>query len=213
MDVKAVGFDLFGTLIEAKADVNECISSMSTYLYNHGFSINDENFTESYRSTILKYRKIRRENLREVNNRIWLCDTLNNMGYDTEATDPVIVSAVESYFSLWQLSVFPEVPESLKRISQRFKTGLISNFTDSGFLLRTLNKLCLNEYFDSIAISDSVGWRKPHPRIFKYFLDSLGVEAKESIYIGDDPDADIKGAQDYGIKAVLILRQENDRKK
>ena len=71
--VKAVGFDFFGTLVEAEADVNECISSMCSHLDDCGFCFDDGDFLESYRATVRGYRTIRNEDLREVNNRIWLC--------------------------------------------------------------------------------------------------------------------------------------------
>ena len=82
MNIKAVGFDLFGTLVEAKADVNDCISSMCLHLEGSGFSFEKEDFLESYRTTVRGYREIRNEGHREVNNCVWLCDTLNKMGYD-----------------------------------------------------------------------------------------------------------------------------------
>ena len=187
--------------------MNECISSMCSHLDDCGFSFDDNDFLESYRATVRGYRTIRNEGLREVNNRVWLCDTLNKMGYDVEATDPAIVSAVERYFGVWRLFMYPEVPEALERISRGYDTGLVSNFTDSSFLRISLMKFGLEGYFDSVVVSDAVGWRKPHPRIFVHFLDSLRVEAEEAVYIGDDPDADVRGARDAGITAVLIRRQ------
>ena len=126
MSVTAVGFDFFGTLVDAKADVNDCISSMCNHLHSCGFGFNDNDFLESYRATVRGYRTKRNEDLREVNNRIWLFDTLKKMGYDVKATDPVIFSTVERYFGVWQLSVFPEVYEALERISQGYRIGLVS---------------------------------------------------------------------------------------
>jgi putative hydrolase of the HAD superfamily len=206
MEVKAVGFDFFGTLVEAKADVNDCISSMCFHLEGCGFSFDPKDFHESYRATVRGYREIRNEDLREVNNCVWLSDTLNNMGYDVEATDPEIVSTVEQYFDVWKISVYPEVPEALERISTEYKTSLVSNFTDSSYLHRILSKFSLESYFDSIVVSDSVGWRKPHPKIFKKFLDTLNIETEEAVYVGDNLDADIMGARDMSITAVLIQR-------
>jgi putative hydrolase of the HAD superfamily len=108
--------------------------------------------------------------------------------------------------------MYPEVPEALERISLVYNTGLVSNFTDSGFLHRSLRKFGLEGYFDSVVVSDAVGWRKPHPRIFKHFLDSMHVEAEEAVYIGDDLDADIRGAGDMGMTTVLIFRQGAESK-
>jgi len=64
LPVRAVGFDLFGTLVEAEADLNECILSMSRHLDSHGFSFDDDDFLESYIAAVLGYRTIRNEDLR-----------------------------------------------------------------------------------------------------------------------------------------------------
>lgn len=213
MSVEAVGFDFFGTLVDAKADVNDCISSMSSHLHSCGFGFNNNDFLESYRATVQEYRTKRNDGLREVNNRTWVHDTLKKMGYDIKETDPVLFSTVERYFDIWQLSIFPEVYEALERISQGYRIGLVSNFTDSGFLLRSLKQFGIENYFETIVVSDTIGWRKPHPRIFQNFLDSMNVEAEEAVYVGDNPEADIKGAQNAGIIAVLISRQGDEGRK
>jgi hypothetical protein len=41
MPIKAIGFDFFGTLVEAEAKVNDCISSMCNHLHNLGYSFAD----------------------------------------------------------------------------------------------------------------------------------------------------------------------------
>jgi HAD superfamily hydrolase (TIGR01509 family) len=206
MVVKAVGFDFFGTLVEAKAEVNDCLSSMCRSLECHGLRLSKVDFLKSYRTTVRGYREMRNKGFREVNNCVWLCDTLDRLGFNVEVTDPVIVSTVKQYFDVWETSIYPDVHETLERISSEYKTSLVSNFTDSSFLYRTLKKFDLETYFDSIVVSETVGWRKPHPRIFMRFLDSLHVEPEETVYIGDDLHADIRGARDMNIIAVLILR-------
>jgi FMN phosphatase YigB (HAD superfamily) len=208
VEVKAVGFDFFGTLVEAKADGKDCISSMCNHLKDCGFSFNEDDFLESYRVARAHAQEVRNEELREVNNCVWLRDTLNSMSYDIEATDPVIVSTIERYFDVWEISVYPEVPEVLERISMEYDTSLVTNLSDSSFIHRTLRKLGLESYFDSVVVSDDVGWRKPHPKIFETFLKSLRVEPEETVYVGDDLDADIKGARDMDITSVLILREK-----
>ena len=101
----------------------------------------------------------------------------------------------------------------MERISMEYRTSLVSNFTDSCYLHRILWKFGLESYFDSVVVSDVVGWRKPHPRIFKVFLDSLRIEPEEAVYVGDDLDADIRGARDIGITAVLIQRKGDKDKR
>lgn len=57
--------------------------------------------------------------------------------------------------------------------------------------------------FDEIFISSRIGFRKPEPAGFHYVLKQTGFEAREAVFF-DDLDANIKGAEQLGIKAVLV---------
>ena len=45
--------------------------------------------------------------------------------------------------------------------------------------------------------------------IFQHFLNLMGFRADEVVFIGDDLEADIKGAKEAGMKAVLIMKARN----
>jgi len=49
---------------------------------------------------------------------------------------------------------------------------------------------------------------KPHPLIFLAALDSAGVEAEESVYVGDQYSCDVVGARGVGMKPVLVDRYD-----
>ena len=85
MLVKASWIQLVRNAGRSRGGVNECILSMCRHLDIHGFSFDDNDFLESYRTTVLWYRTIINEGLREVNNRIGFCDTLNRMYYNVKA--------------------------------------------------------------------------------------------------------------------------------
>ncbi len=57
--------------------------------------------------------------------------------------------------------------------------------------------------FDEIFISSRIGFRKPEPEGFHYVLKQAGFEAGEAVFF-DDFDANIKGAEALGMKAVLV---------
>lgn len=209
MVIKAVGFDFFGTIVDAEADSKTCILSMCEHLQQCGYEISRDDFMANYRSVALTHRKTRHEDLREVSNFVWVADTLRRMGIETEAFNPSVVSAVEKYFDLWRLTLAPESPMVLERLGEMYEISLVSNFTNSTFLHNSLKKLGIVKYFDHIIISDSVGWRKPHPKIFKHFLKSSKVKACEAVLIGDELEADVKGAKEMGMKAVLLDRSNN----
>ena len=208
--VKAIGFDYFGTLVEAEAEVSDCLVSMCGHLHELGYSFSDEAFLNTYRNIVRQKRSTRYEKFKEVNNSVWVSDTLNSMGFETDSDHPEILSTVEKYFAEWRLTLYPDVIPVIKNLREDFKIGLVSNFTDSNFLNKTLRKFDIEAFFDSVTISDNCGWRKPHPYIFQEFLKSLDTRPGEIVFVGDDPVSDVKGAKDMGITTVLIRRTNKD---
>jgi len=91
----------------------------------------------------------------------------------------------------------------LAYLQQKYTLHIISN----GFKETTLTKMdtCnLNPYFTNVIISEDVGVNKPDRAIFEYALEKAGAEKHESIMIGDSLEADIRGAQNFGIKAIFF---------
>ena len=64
--------------------------------------------------------------------------------------------------------------------------------------------------FDSTVFSCSVGLRKPDPAIYRLALDELGVEPADAMFVGDGANDELAGAERVGMRAVLILRPEQD---
>ena len=65
----------------------------------------------------------------------------------------------------------------------------------------------IEHLIDVVVLSDDIGINKPDRRIFDHALRKAGATAEESIIIGDNPDADIKGAVDAGWKAIYFNRE------
>ncbi|ASJ07247.1 TIGR02253 family HAD-type hydrolase [Thermococcus pacificus] len=63
-------------------------------------------------------------------------------------------------------------------------------------------RLELDEYFGGVFISDHLGVKKPHPKIFRKALRKMGVEPGEAIMVGDRLYSDIYGAKQVGMRTV-----------
>ncbi len=63
-------------------------------------------------------------------------------------------------------------------------------------------RLELDPYFDEVLISDSLGVKKPHPRIFKRALRDIGVKPEEALMVGDRLYSDIYGAKNVGMTTI-----------
>jgi len=99
-----------------------------------------------------------------------------------------------------------EILADIRMYRQSFKTGLLTNFSE---VLRPM----LNSHwnvdgtFDEIVISCEIGMIKPHADIFEYMLKKLGCTAEETLFIDDKP-ANVEGAHDIGLHAVLFTNRQ-----
>ncbi|MES2457686.1 MAG: HAD family hydrolase [Bacteroidota bacterium] len=91
-------------------------------------------------------------------------------------------------------------------------TSLLSNtgFIKGKTLRKILNHLELDQLLDFQLYSDEVRMSKPSPGFFKLMLNTIDrsrhvdLGLHEVIHIGDNPVADVKGAEAMGIKSLLI---------
>lgn len=84
---------------------------------------------------------------------------------------------------------------------QGYLLGIVSNGLGE-FQTRSIEGLGIRDYFDAILVSEIEQVRKPQPEIFHKALCRLGVSAKESVFVGDHPEADIIGAKGAGLRAI-----------
>ena len=68
---------------------------------------------------------------------------------------------------------------------------------------RDWERLGLADAIDGIVSSHDAGWRKPHRAMFDRALALASVAPTEAFMVGDNPVADIRGAQALGIRAIF----------
>jgi len=98
----------------------------------------------------------------------------------------------------------------LADLRSRVRIGLCSNFSHAETALRILDEADLRRQFDSIVISETVGFRKPRAEIFEATLSDLGVDAAQTLHVGDSLRSDVGGAAACGIQSVWITRRVKD---
>jgi putative hydrolase of the HAD superfamily len=60
-------------------------------------------------------------------------------------------------------------------------------------------------FFDVVLISGDLGYRKPHAHVFRHLIDAFAVPKEHIAFIGDDLDADIRGAQQAGLQPIWTV--------
>jgi putative hydrolase of the HAD superfamily len=97
---------------------------------------------------------------------------------------------------------FRNMVETLGLLRDRaIKLAIVTNASAS-FQSAAIQALRLEHMFDAIVISEAEGVRKPDRRIFELTLSRLGVDPAEAVFVGDHPEIDIQGAQNAGMRAI-----------
>lgn len=96
------------------------------------------------------------------------------------------------------------VLDAIKQVSRLgLKLGVVSNGR-SPFQERNFYSLGVHDLFDTIVVSEAVGYQKPDKQIFDLACDDLGVSGQECFFVGDSPVADIDGANTCGMYSIYI---------
>ena len=99
--------------------------------------------------------------------------------------------------------LFKGAIEVLEYLKPKYHLHIITN----GFAEVQDKKIAnsgLKKYFNTITNSEMAGVKKPHPSIFNHALILAETNIKQSIMIGDSVDADVQGALDFGMEAILF---------
>ena len=206
-NIKAIGFDLFNTLITIEPQaVKEALNRLTASLVNDGFTLDIEPFKHAHRDAARRFLEQTRKNGRETHNRFWISAALETQGYKVPPDDTRIAEAVEAYFSpfLEFCHLIPGTREILENLKGKYRIALLSNFTHPPAAIELLNGVGITHFFDVLLISGDLGYRKPHPLVFGRLTKDLGLEKGEILYVGDDPELDVDGAQRAGLQPIWM---------
>lgn len=148
---------------------------------------------------LYQYDKITQEELRYGR----LKEVFDLLDYKVQ-NETIVVLAVEYITFLPQFNhLFDGTMEILEYLNSKYRLHIITN----GFHEVQYNKLKnsnIGHYFQTVTNSETAGVKKPNPLIFEYAINQAQTTKQNSIMIGDSLDADIQGALDFGLDAILF---------
>ena len=164
-----------------------------------------EPFAQSHRELM----ELRKKDLREYPNRKRFEMFMDKAGLRRD--DATIEALVRSHMkSLRRAMVYPrrhtETLLYLRKKGRRL--CVVSNFDHAPTARGLLEKFGIARFFEQVVVSEEVGWRKPHRKIFETALRKLDVAASDAIFVGDDPEADVAGSTDCGMDAAWVKRKD-----
>ena len=211
--LRAVIFDLGGTLMYERASWHNITAqgdeALTKYLIDQGMELNLSTFPVEFRRRLGEYFAQREKDLLETSYTFVLIELLKDKGY-TNLPDDVVRKALDSLFTITQTNWLLEddARPTLKKLEKDgYRIGLISNAGDDQDVHQLLQRFGIASSFDFILTSAACSYRKPHPRIFELAIANWYFLPSETVMVGDNLDADIRGAKSAGLYAVWISRR------
>ena len=97
--------------------------------------------------------------------------------------------------------LFDGAIEVLDYLLPKYNLHIITNgFAEVQY--KKINNSGLGSYFKTITNSEMAGVKKPHRNIFEFALSLAKTNKENAIMIGDCIDADVRGAIEFGMKAI-----------
>lgn len=208
MDIKAVVFDIGGTLMEYRNMPNVWIDYYKTGFEfvrdKLGLDISDSDIEKSIEvlksyNPKVKYRE------EDIAPELIFGEACGhwNCSFDLD-------KVIDVFYSSMGLTpyIYPETISVLKQL--RSQGCIIATLTDVATgMPDDLHKSYFPElmkYFDIYVSSLSCGYRKPNPKGLRDISERFGISADEMIFVGDE-EKDIAVAKRFGCKSVLINRK------
>ena len=200
MKIEHVFFDLDHTLWDFEK--NSELTLEKIFLDNN-VDVKIDTFLEAYIPLNLKYwklyrqEKVSKEELRYAR----LKNSFDAVNY--EVSDALINKLADDYIeNLANFNhLFEGTFELLDYLKEKYTLHIITNGFEE-IQSKKLKNSKIDHYFDQIITSESVGVKKPNPKVFNFALKVANAKKENSMMIGDSLEADIEGALNVGLKTI-----------
>jgi putative hydrolase of the HAD superfamily len=200
MNIKHVFFDLDHTLWDF--DKNSKLTFQQIF-EEQNIQLEINNFLEVYIPINLKYWRLYREDkISKLDLRFnRLKEVFVALNYN--ASDDLIIKISEDYINYLPNYnyLFQGGIEVLEYLKEKYQLHIITNGFEEVQRLKIKNS-GIDTYFKEIITSESVGSKKPNPKVFEFALMKAKAIPQNSIMIGDSYEADIMGALNSNMLAI-----------
>jgi putative hydrolase of the HAD superfamily len=119
------------------------------------------------------------------------------VGYERD----IAHDAMETWFAARNQCVpFAEVVPALEKLGRRFRLATLSNGNAD------LGTIGIAHHFEVRLHATVLGCAKPDARAYAALADALTLQPAEILFVGDEPQADVTGPRNAGMKTVWVNR-------
>jgi len=129
MQVDAVLFDLFGTLLlleDTEAYYEPCLKKMHEFLAQNGVDVSFDEFQRAYFDVRDRFYSESRESLEEPHFNVRVVQTLEKLGYNFRVFDKTVAGVTMSFADEFMRHVHPDKDAAyvLRKLHLKYKLGL-----------------------------------------------------------------------------------------
>ena len=220
MDIRAVAFDVNGTMVRILADDGDerVFRAAAHFLTYQGLDLHRHELRELYFQMMKEQLRSSPEQYPEFDAvGIWRSIIEDRQTDFTRALPaakleqmPLFLAEMARGVSRRRLGLYPYVLEVLDVLRGRYPLAVVTD-AQNAYARSELHKVGLLGYFDPIVVSGDHGFRKPDPRLFQLALDGLGVAAENTLYVGNDMYRDIYGAREARLTTVMFDSDQGEK--
>jgi putative hydrolase of the HAD superfamily len=213
MDIRAVAFDVNGTLVSILTEdgMDQIFRAAAHFLTYQGVDLHRDQVRELYFGIMKEQQRTSPEEHPEFDAvGIWRSiieahQTDFTRALPAEKLDqmPLFLAEMSRGISRHRLGLYPYVREVLDVLRERYPLAIVTD-AQSAYARGELHKVGLLDYFDPIIVSGDHGYRKPDRRLFQFALDGMRVAAENALFVGNDMHCDISGAREIGMTTVMF---------
>lgn len=194
--MKAVLFDLYGTLIDIHTD--EESFSFWKKIAKKTKKYKDYDYLElklAYSNICAKYQYEKEE--------IEILDVFTEL-FNVDISTAKKIALIFRKASTEYVRLYKGVKDLLKELKQSNISIYVLSNAQSSFTINEIKKLGIYDLFDGIAISSDYGIKKPNVLFYKNAINNFNINECELYMIGNDYECDIAPAKELGIKTIFI---------
>ena len=130
-------------------------------------------------------------------------------GYKPSKEDIVNTAHFFRKVSTKYIKLFPGALELLQRLKKAGKKVYLLSNAQQLFTENEMRDMCIYDMFDGVFYSSDYGVKKPCVIFYEALFNQEKLEKDNSVMIGNDCIADIKGAHDFGIASMYVHTKQS----
>jgi len=195
MRIKAVCFDLYGTLAYVAEPVSD--KSASDFLVSRGYDVYPQALAAAWQYvSFVDYPKYGYGDWSTLIQRVLKRLSIN--------ADKETLKGLTRLYENAKWTRFPDVEDAFEKAKKLgLRTAIVTTIARFEFK-ETLTPILAK--IDVLADGYTFHCEKSNPKIYLKTLEALNVDASEAVMVGDDMDLDIRLPKRLGMKAILLDR-------